>query len=454
VRAALVALALALAGACTRPAPEPRNLLLVSLDAVRAEHLEHPERFFEVPLFLSAFRDEAVRFTRCISASPGTLPAAAAIHTGRHPRDVGRPGMTRALAEDAPTLAEVLKRAGFATAAVVGPFSLRPSTGIARGFDHYSAPRAPRLEDYGVAEQARAWLREHADGEAPWFLWVHLNAAHGPYWANFNAFNSMEYLRRLVVPGSLGDERPIRMGRDNTGRGALPRYQNEMEEPKTSEYQRYYNTRVRQGEWFAQELRLMLKVLDRYDETVVVVVGTHGEANGEHGVWFHHGEDLHHESLHVPLWLGVPGREPAVVERTVGHADLMPTLLSVFGLDVPAGVRGRDLLAPATPTTAFALSELYPPLGPADLLALTADRLKLVRDGSGEVRVYDHAADPAETAPRPLDAVPEARELARVLEGFAGSPVAPARELALRNRAAQLAKLQALGYVAERFEEP
>lgn len=438
----MFALLLLVAAGCARAEGRPVNLLLVTMDAVRADRFDAPERFSELPLALAAFSAEATRFTGLVASAPETLPAVASILTGRHPRELGHPAPDRLLPSEIATLAEILSHAGFDTAAFVAPASLRPETGIARGFSTYVSPGGLRDEDYEVTDRARDWLLEPARRERRWFLWVHLNAAHGPYRALESAFAPLKVFYRSSVPPERGRERRIPFATGNSGTGGVPDYQTVRAPALFGAYRSYYDARVKVGDWFANELRHVLKITGQYADTVIVVSGTHGEALGEHGVEFDHAEDLFREGLEAPLLVRVPGRAPSVVAGTVSHVDVFPTLLAALGLPAREA-SGRDLFAGGS---GFALSEIYPPIGPAVAIALTAGSRKLIRSDVG-VLEFDLHGDPAEQhgfAPRPED------DLARRLAALAEKPVAEVERLELDSR--ERTRLHGLGYVLSRFD--
>lgn len=445
--AARIALALGiLTAACAREeSGTPTNLLLVTLDSVRPERFEHPERYSALPLSLAHFREESVRFTRCISTAPGTLPAAASILTGRYPRELGFPAPDRRLPEDVPTLAELLGRAGFDTAGFVAPFSLRPRSGIGRGFAKYEAPGAYRVEDYDVTDRARSWLREPERLATPWFLWVHMNAAHGPYAALETPFLPLNFFYKAQVPVPREEDRRLDDARSSSGRGGVPAYQRLNVPPTLANYRPLYDARVRVGDWFANELRHVLKLTGQYRDTVIVVVGTHGEALGENGIEFDHGENLYPEVLSVPLWLRVPGRSAADVSRIVSHVDLVPTLLEVLG-QPPAPVSGRDMLAPGEADDArVVFSELLPPLGAGAWTSASRGDLTLVRTETAALELFrgpDRVPDSAR--------VTEMDALRRALEDYERRPLADVPRVEMAER--DTGRLEALGYVVSRFE--
>jgi arylsulfatase A-like enzyme len=183
-------LGVAALAACAR-APEPRSILLVTLDTTRADRLGCYGRADAGTPVIDALAAAGVRFERAYTVAPITLPAHATILTGAPPPVHGlRDNGLAALEEEAVTLAEVARAAGLRTAACVSAFPLDRVFGLAQGFEHYgdvaddAAPAGAgqvreRRADETVAE-AREWLATLAPGE-PFFLWVHLFDPHHPY---------------------------------------------------------------------------------------------------------------------------------------------------------------------------------------------------------------------------------------------------------------------------------
>jgi arylsulfatase A-like enzyme/Tfp pilus assembly protein PilF len=347
------------------PSQPRRNLLLVTLDTVRADHLgSYGDRGAATPA-LDRLAREGVRFTAAQTAAPLTLPAHSTIlsgllplHHGVHTNGLG------GFPADRPTLATELASGGYATGAFVGAYVLDRRFGLARGFEVYDdeiphGPEGPALEaerpGAAVVDRALAWLAK--ESTAPFFAWVHLYDAHFPY----------------------APPEPYR------GRFAAAPYDGEGAAVD------------------AQVGRLLdfLASSGRDRDTVVVVAADHGEALGEHGERAH-GLLLYESTLRVPLLLREPGALPAgrVVNEPVGLVDLAPTVLDLLALPVPAGLDGRNL-APALragrepePAALYAETEYPASFGWAPLHALRQGEWKLVRGVASEL--YDLAADPAE----------------------------------------------------------
>jgi arylsulfatase A-like enzyme/Flp pilus assembly protein TadD len=398
--APLLALAMlcALAAGCARPGGTaatggPVNVLLVTIDTVRADHLGcYGDRAAETPR-LDRLAGQGVRFADASSAVPLTLPSHSSLLSGLLPPHHGlRNNGAGSFPSGSPTLATALSAAGYRTGAFVGSFVLDRRFGLARGFATYDdeIERDPRAgaaleaERPGsvVVDRALAWLgkdekdnRDNKDGGRPFFLWVHLYDAHAPY-----------------TPPSPWRER--------------------------------FAGRPYDGEIASVDAQVgrLLDELDRRGlaaSTVVAVASDHGEALGEHGEATH-GLLLYQPTLHVPLLLRAPGLRAGQVVRTpVSLVDLAPTLAGLAGKALSsAPLDGRDLSAGLLRGEEPAPSDLYaetryPALfGWSPLTALRRRDLKYI-DGS-EPEMYDLAKDPREAANLAARA-----ESARTAAGFA-----------------------------------
>lgn len=396
-------------------ASPPRwNLLLVTLDTVRADHLgSYGYREAATPS-LDGLAREGVRFAHAQTAAPLTLPSHATLLSGLLPPHHGvRNNGLAAFPEGEDTLATRLGRAGYASAAFIGSFVLDRRFGLARGFQTYDddIPRGPEgasLEaersGQAVTDRALTWLGETRT--APFFAWVHLYDAHYPY----------------APPEPFA-----------TRFAASP-----------------YDGEIAAVDAQVGRLLELLRVSGLDRRTVVVVAGDHGEGLGEHGERAH-GLLLYESTLRVPLLVRAPGLLPAgrLVEAPVSLADLSPTLLDLLGLPPAARSDGQDL-APALrggsePEAApiYAESE-YPTLfGWSALAAARRGNWKLIRGAGAEL--YDLAADPAEASDVAATHATERAGLERPLRGWTADAVPSAPSAADEETRARLASL---GYLA------
>src|SRR5262245_2775491 len=271
----------------------PPNIVLVTLDTTRADHLGcYGATGVETPN-LDRLAAEGVRFATAVTPVPQTLPAHCTIMTGRTP-----PGHTvhvngSALPEDIQTLAEALAASGYETAAFIGSGILAPSSGLRQGFSAYDrefgggpgVSRDRRGDE--VVAALESWLPRR-DVSRPLFVWIHLYDPHAPYDAPEpfgSRFATHPYDGELAFTDSC------------VGRALAA---------------------LEKGGVLAHGL--------------VAVAGDHGEGLGDHGEATH-SVFIYEATLRVPLILWWPARwKPAVVVGTARLQDIAPTLLQAAGL--------------------------------------------------------------------------------------------------------------------------
>jgi arylsulfatase A-like enzyme/Tfp pilus assembly protein PilF len=414
--------AAALAGAmwwwqAARRAPRRPNLLLVTIDTLRADRLGAYGYAGAVTPALDGLAARGVRFAAAQASSPLTGPSHATILTGRYPPVTGmRENVNFILDERRETLAQRLKAAGYATAGFVGAYPVAATFGFGRGFDvfdeglHANPGIGQGAERPGneVADAAAAWL-QRAPNDAPFFAWVHFYDPHLPY----------------AAPAPLGEqfrERP---------------YDGEIA---------FTDTQV-------ARLLAAVRAGGHEPDTVVVVTSDHGEGLGEHGEATH-GLLLYETTLSVPLILAGPGVPAGRVPKArAGSADIVPTVLDLLGLPVPEGLPGRRLKPSfeggKLPSEPLYSEALFGRLNCrwAALRGWTQGDWKLV-DG-GETELFDLASDPHETRNR---AAAEPTRVAEMRTGLrrAVEAMAPGgdRPQSFTVSPEQAEALQSLGYTA------
>jgi len=432
--ALVLLLTLPLAGGCSRDSVRNPNLLLVTVDTVRADHLGCYGYRAAVTPWLDGLAKEGLRFDAASSSVPLTLPSHATVLSGLLPLHHGlRNNGAGALPAGTATLATLLAGSGYRTGAFVGAFVLDRRFGLGQGFEVYDdeIPRDPKAgvslesERPGreVVDRALAWLKNEDDrrdrrDDRPFFLWVHLYDAHAPY----------------TPPAAWSLRHPGRP------------YDGEISEVD-------------------EQVGRLLAELDRRGvagRTVVAVAADHGESLGEHGE-LTHGLLLYEPTLHVPLILRAPGNlTPRVVRTPVSLVDLAPTLAGLLGKAFAGpGVRprdGRDLAADLLAGREPAASEVYAEsqypaiFGWSPLAALRRRDLKYIAAPKPEL--YDLGKDPKETANLldRLEPEPAAKGFAaRLAEIEAGAVAAPRPTAA---DAEARARLASLGYVAGAAARP
>jgi choline-sulfatase len=372
---ALVLALVSLAAACgcgqggraAGPSAPPRDVLLVTIDTLRADHLGcYGYRPAHTPT-LDGLAARGARFATAVAHAPLTGPSHASILTSHTPLGHGmRDNGGYVLPPEVRSVAQDFAEAGYRTAAFVSGFPLKRRFGLDRGFETYD-DQLPRGKDARrtayvertadrTTDAALRWLDGLASGpaSAPFFLWVHYFDPHAPYEA------PAEYTKTAASP---------------------------------------YDGEIAFAD--AELDRLLLKVEEKSGGgALVLVTADHGESLGEHGEDTH-GIFVYDSTIRVPFLLAGPGVPAGVVSETVARGiDVAPTLLDYAGLNDGA-MEGRSLRRAAEgeplPDAPAYSESLHPQLqyGWAPLHAWRTARFKFIEAPRSEL--YDLRADPGET---------------------------------------------------------
>jgi arylsulfatase A-like enzyme len=426
-------------------APAPRgNLILISVDTLRADHLGCYGYQRPTSPNIDRLATGGVLFEHAEAQAPWTLPSHATMLTGLLPARHGMLDDGRRLPSGIPTLAESLQQAGFRTAGFVNVVHLAPSFGFARGFDTYTvepthAGQIQTVSAGRVGGAIQVWIDEHRD--EPFFVFFHTFDVHTDYRP------AETFQKAFVGPyhGTLeGTSRALREASAG-GRAFGP--------DDIAHVRDLYDAGIRQLD---ENLRGLLDFLDRSGlakETFVVLTSDHGEEFGEHGR-FLHGHSLHDELLHVPLIIRGPGIPSGVrVPERVGLVDLVPTLQALLGVPPFAVSDGRDL-APlwrgtgdAAPRPVFAETDRHTRLRDSTphLVSVTLGSHKLIRDLTHDrSTLYDLDADPGELDDRAAAEPATVARLQHWIDGYLVLRLGGAPDRTLTDD--QLEQLRALGY--------
>jgi arylsulfatase len=389
----VLALAVLLASGCGRSATE-RNLVIVTLDTTRADHLGVYGYFRETTPALDAFARDAIVFDRLVVPMATTLPTHLSLFTATHPLEHGvlanstRGGKRFVPAPSLRTLAEVARAAGWRTAAFVSAAPLKRGSGIEAGFEVFDEPADPARDSSQTTRAALAWLAEA--GDSPFLLWVHYFDAHWPYApppryaAMFQTDARVEaVIQARRIPARV--LRPLVKETEDT-RASIDGYDGEL---------RHQDDRLK-------ELLAALAARPDWGRTAVVIAGDHGEGLGQHGEAAHGG--TWDEQLRAPLVMRIPGEAPRRVTALVAAVDVLPTLLGRQGPPAFAAwvqqTSGRDALADGARSAVTSQDTGRLQGAKAFRHALTTKRWKLLelRPKRGGVRhlLFDLEADPFE----------------------------------------------------------
>lgn len=385
------------------------NVLLISIDTLRADHLSCYGYERPTTPNIDALAKEGVLFEDAMSSAPWTLPSYGSLFTGLTPGrhyagyyrdmeelygtdkvlDPNRPKSKisrQPLRSDVPTLAGLLAEHGWATAGFVNNVFLLPTLGLDRGFQRYAQYQYNAIMG---ADTALAWIREQS---RPWFCFAHFMDPHLPYCPPIpwdTKFTDVALADRPDWPPKLDGLRKNGLGAD--GKQALiAHYDGEIA-------------------FTDDQIGRMLRELDAsgaLENTIVVIHADHGEEFWEHG-GYEHGHSQYREVLHVPLIVRFPGKVPAGmrVSSRVRSMDLFPTLLELTGIDVPSGIDAQSLLPlldgkrhpPRDVVSEFLLWSNH------EFKAFIHDDAKLITNGASENQLFDLSCNPLERVPAPSD---------------------------------------------------
>jgi arylsulfatase A-like enzyme len=458
--AAIAALAVGLGAAGCGSAAAPEAVVLIVIDAARADHLGAYGYARPTSPNIDSRVAAGLLFERAYTTSPWTLPAFGSLLTGRlptghaagfeaegdlagGPSEVAAARRFRTLDPRLPTLAEILAARGFATGAfVTNPF-LHPRFGLARGFtdyDHYESSNTEVRRADVVTDLSLAWIDEHAGG--PFFLLVHLFDPHLDYDAP-PPFRG----RFSGTEDGAGGPRP-------PARGLWP-IRNAVAELSAGERDLITAGYDEEIAFVDAQIERLLAGLERrglHERTLVILTADHGEELFDHG-GFEHGHTMYDEVLRVPLILWGLGVEPGREAAPVSLIDIRPTVLDALGIELEddaEALPGISLLSARSrppagqpPRPVIAEAPLYGPRAKA----IVEWPYKAILDlESGEARLFDLSADPGERNDLAAARPEELRGLLGVLADRIAAAT-PGESAPAELDPELLRRLRALGYI-------
>jgi len=411
----------------TAAAPAQPNVVLISIDTLRADHLGSYGNTERLTPRLDDFAENGVLFEHTITSSPWTLPAMASLFTARYPRAHGTGAITNrrdplgrsALRPNSWTLATALHTRGYRTHAIVTNPYLALRYGLGQGFDTYENvsiesevflafgnTTALRLltwlrpeiaiGDRGatVSRRARQWLDRLPD-DRPFFLWVHYIDPHPPY-SRAGATRHKSFRGDILFEPGPNNSEEITLTSPDVAR--LRSGEIRLSAVQKEAVRDLYRAEVGSVD---EAVGAVLDTLDQHhlrDRTLVVCVADHGEEFWEHG-GVEHGHTVYDELVHVPLLMRWPDHLPAGarIDGLTRITDVAPTILDLVSAPIPSGLDGDSLMplvhgAPAAARAALTENLLFA----EERIGLRTSQYTYVRWDDGKEEVYDRAADPHE----------------------------------------------------------
>jgi len=403
-----------------------RNVLLVSIDTCRADHLSCYGYTRKTTPYIDAIANTGVMFTSVFSPVPQTLPAHSSMLTGTTPVYHGiHDNLGYKLDDSLTTLAEVFKKNGYKTGAVISSFVIDSQFGIDQGFDYYNDDFDDRINNPDVSERKGKEVSKYA------IKWLEENN-------NERFFLFLHYFD--------------------------PHFRYQPPEPFAQQYKNDpYAGEIAYADYCIGQVIEKLKQLDLFGSTLIVITGDHGEMLGEHGE-AEHGFFIYQSAIKVPLIFKLPGKDqPHKIDSITGLVDLFPTICSIVDIPSPQPIHGKDLsnliLNKKDQTTdRFLYCESFTSTkhNANALLGVIAQDWKYIQTTRPEL--YDLKNDPKETT-NIVDQKPQRTHLMRehlkliLQEHSAQSSVSSKLELDEEGKK----RLESLGYIAsanikDRFE--
>ena len=433
-----------------KPSSDQRmNVLLITLDTLRADHLGCYGYAKNTSPTLDALASTSIVFDFAIAQSAITPVSHASIMTGLNPYNHGlrslHGGVSYQLPDSRLTLAELMEANGYATAGFVSAFPVTKHYGLHQGFETWDEEFHKKhedevkiLSDTGVVntgtaqrtcaattEKAIAWLRNHADN--PFFSWIHYFDVHDPILLPPN-----EYIKRF--------------------------YPKSRDKPEI--LRSVYDAEIA---FMDDQINLILKELDALnirENTILAILSDHGEGLGDHDWWGH--SILYQEQIRLVFMLSIPGEKKNIrIPSLVRSIDLVPTLVELLQLDIPAenDLDGKSLLdmidkSAASPRTAYSesindLSAYYgSQMQNESLYAISDGRWKLIlhREESRDkgVELFDLQSDARELtnlSEKHPEIAAQLRDQLEEMQAIVEDPPRPAMDEKTRER------LKSLGYI-------
>lgn len=430
--------------------PALPDIVLITLDTTRADHLGMYGYFRDTSPTIDAIAKTSVVFDRMVVPMATTLPTHTSLLTGTWPLEHGiqaniQHGGARFVPSDQlSTFTEYLAGIGYRTGGFVSSEPLKRGTGIEVGFEGWGEPKRVERTATATIDEAIGWL--DTVPATPAFLWVHLYDPHNPF--NPPAPYAQKFKRVGDLAGWMDERQVTAVTKRPTGQPVRARQSHDLYDGEIA--------------YMDAEVGRLMEAIDargRSDNTLLVIVGDHGEGMNQHGepghglVW--------NEQLRAPLLFRAPGVAPARIDHLVSAVDVLPTALGLVELPGEAAflaqTSGSDALAATfSPRPVLSqTSERQLQFGRALTFALQGPRFKCIIEGEGEPTLYDLSIDPHELA-AVTDNPEEAERCAAEMRQIIAAHKARGLELGSgRTREATdevLEALQQLGYIHP--EEP
>ncbi len=376
------------------PPPRPLNVILITIDALRPDHLGCYGYKLDTTPNIGKFAKEGVLFSQAINQGSKTHVSLPSIHTSTYARTHGIYNKGYRLNPLLKTLARTLKDNHYITAGI--QYSTRYIPELKQGFDYiFDDPDANKADV--ITQKAVSWLEKNYQNR--FFLWLHYFDTHAPY-------NPPMPYKQMFEKGANLNRRHVRLG-DSLfdSYRAIPLYAAEGNITDIDYYIGKYDGAIR---FVDEEIGIVLRKIEELhldDKTVVVITADHGELLGEHDIYFVHWT-LYDENIRVPLVIKCKGLIPPsrLITQQVQSVDIAPTILALLNIPKDPRMQGNSLLSlilgKGGSPSRYAFTELAREENGLTGECVRADGWKLIQSRKGQYeiyRMYNLDLDPGES---------------------------------------------------------
>lgn len=300
------------------------NIIFIVVDALRADHLSCYGYERNTSLNIDKLAKEGAVFHNCFATSSSTVRASPAFLTGRYLEIISEFEDTieknNLLDKRFITLAKYLKNFGYFTASFLNNPTYKRGKGFEQGVDSYKVFTG----DTEITDEAISFLKTYS-GDKPFFIWMHYLGPHTPYTTSeeyFKAFENDKLYKendKMLKLYSGDRHNPC------LSEGYIPKIVFHKDKYNLNYYIARYDAAIRRTDFNLGELFKNIK-----DNTIIILTADHGEALGEHGYYFSHGESIYDELLHIPLIIkdGRYFKGGKQISTIASSVDIVPTILN------------------------------------------------------------------------------------------------------------------------------
>ena len=422
------------------------NLLLISIDTLRADHLGSYGYSVDTSPILDAFaKKQAILFETVVAAAPSTTPSHASIFTSLLPVHHGAFFSRRVpLPPEHVTMAEILKGEGYRTVSINDGGQMDAMWGLSQGFDEYVTLPGVSIKAKFARNVKRVfrWLDDNAEAKTPWFMFLHTYETHHPYNPDAEFYNAIGHKYSGALPDAI----------DKTLLQEINNEQLSVDEEDKRHIIAAYDAEIRSMDDAFGVLLSGLADRDLMENTIIVFTSDHGEELGEHGMMGWHSHALWDEQLLVPLLIGLPDGSGAGarISDQVRGIDMLPTVLELLSIEPLPHAEGRSIM----PLVRGEHDEPRPAVSQRDTVSTPVPttlrigtRKAYWRQGEETPLVFDLGTDPAEKNDLFESDEEAATELRTMLDALITARPQAFTETEVELNGTVKAQLESLGYI-------